>query len=93
VSLAISADAVVTLAVAVVVAALLGALGERQWAILPFAVPAVLTALSVVTSSASSRRSRRAFPDADSWRDAERAAVATAFIHVLRRPRWIRRHQ
>jgi hypothetical protein len=89
-SLAISADAVVALAVAVVVAALLGALDERRWVILPFAVPAVLTALAVVVSSGSSRRSRQAFPDAETWRDAERAAVATAFFHVLRRPRWVR---
>jgi hypothetical protein len=86
--LAASTDALLSLVAAVIAAISLGAAGERAWSIVPFVVPAALIARAVAVSASSSRRSRAAFADTRTWRDAERAAVATAFVHVLRRPRF-----
>lgn len=83
--LAASADAVVSLVAAIGVAAVLVLTGERGWAFLPFLVPAVLAARAAVISWSSSRRSQAAFEDRRAWREAERTAVATAFVPVLRR--------
>jgi hypothetical protein len=88
-SLAASADALLCLAAAAAVAVVLVFTGERAWSLLPFAVPAGLTVRAAVIGRASSRRSQAAFPDRRAWRDAERAAVATAVVHALggeRRP-------
>jgi hypothetical protein len=86
-SLAASADALVTLAAAIAVAVVLALTGERAWSILPFAIPAVLTVRAAIIGRSSSRRSRASFDDPKEWRDAERTAVATAFLRVLGRRR------
>lgn len=86
-SLAASADALITLAVAAAVAVVLAISHETAWALLPFAFPAALAVRAALIGRASSRRSRGAFDDRRSWRDAERAAVATVFFKVLRRRR------
>jgi hypothetical protein len=86
-SLAASADALVSLAAAIVVAVILVITGERAWSVLPFVVPAALAARAVVISRSSSRRSQAAFADRRAWRDAERMAVAASFGQVLLRRR------
>ena len=48
-----------------------------------FLAPTVLLALAAVTGRLSSRRSRTAFEDRRLWRDAERQAVARAFVPAL----------
>lgn len=48
-----------------------------------FVAPTVLLALAAVTGRLSSRRSRTAFDDRRQWRDAERQAVANAFVPAL----------
>jgi hypothetical protein len=87
--LAASADALVSLAGAIAVAVVLALTGQGAWSVLPFAFPAGLAIRAAAVSAASSRRSRSAFADKREWRDAERAAVATAFAKVVgrRRPR------
>lgn len=87
-SLAASADALITLAAAIAVAIVLMITGTGAWALLPFVVPALLAVRAALISRGSSKRSQSAFDDRRAWRDAERAAVATAFFRVLRRPRW-----
>jgi hypothetical protein len=86
-SLAASADAVISLVAAAAVAVVLALAGDRAWSVLPFVMPAGLAARAVWIGRSSSRRSRAAFPDRQSWRDAERTAVATSFFRALRRPR------
>jgi hypothetical protein len=86
-SLAASADALITLAAAAAVAVVLVVTGEQWWAILPFAVPAAFMLRAARVARVSSRRSRAAFADRRSWRDAERAAVASVFFKVMRRRR------
>lgn len=85
--LAAAADALVALAAAAVAGAVLAVAGLGSWAYLPFALPMALIVRAGVISRASSRRSRTAFADREAWRDAERSAVASAFLRVLRRPR------
>jgi hypothetical protein len=85
--LAAITDALVSLAVAAIVAVVLTVAGTGAWALLPFAVPVVLFARAGRIASRSSRRSRAAFDDPKVWRDAERMAVATAFMRVLGRRR------
>jgi hypothetical protein len=84
-SLAASSDAVISLVAAVAVGVALRLIGGGPWALLPFVVPAVFVVRAARASS--SRRRREAFADQAAWRDAERAAVAAAFMHVARRPR------
>jgi hypothetical protein len=86
-SVAASADALITLAAAAAVAVALVLTHETAWALLPFAVPAWFLFRAARAARASSRRSQAAFPDRRSWRDAERAAVATVFFKVMRRRR------
>lgn len=86
-SLAASADAVITLAAAAAVAVVLVLTSEAAWALLPFAVPLTMMIRAGLIGRASSRRSKQAFEDRRSWRDAERAAVAAVFFKVLRRRR------
>jgi hypothetical protein len=50
-------------------------------------VPSALLGYAAVRGRGSSRRSRIAFPDRATWRDAERSAVAAAFL-----PAFLRRH-
>ena len=73
-----SGYALVLLAVATALTAFLGA----AWAA-TFVAPALLLALAAVTGRLSSRRSRTAFDDHRLWRDAERQAVAHAFVPAL----------
>lgn len=86
-SLAASADALVTLAAAVAVGVVLAITGQRWWALAPFAVPAGLAVRAALVGRASHRQSQGSFGDRREWRDAERHAVATAFVAVLWRPR------
>jgi Flp pilus assembly protein TadB len=90
--LAASADAFITLVAAAAVAIALALTGHPGWAIVPFVVPAALIVRAAVIARTSSRRSQEAFDDHRTWRDAERAAVATSFGHVLRRRRATSRH-
>jgi hypothetical protein len=85
--LAAATDAVVALAAAAAAGAVLAVAGAGAWASLPFLLPAVLLVRAAVISRSSSRSSRAAFSDRQAWRDAERSAVAGAFLRVLRRPR------
>jgi hypothetical protein len=85
-SLAASADALVSLAAAIAIAIILVLAGERMWSFVPFLAPAGLAVRAAVIAKSSSRRSREAFQDRQSWRDAERTAVASVFLRVLRRP-------
>jgi hypothetical protein len=87
-SLAASADALISLAVAIAIAVVLVFTGAGVWAIVPFVVPALLAVRAALIGRSSSKRSQTVFADRRAWRDAERAAVATAFFRVLRRPRW-----
>jgi hypothetical protein len=84
-SLAASADAVISLVAAVAVAVALRLVVAGPWALVPFLVPAGFIVRAAMASS--SRHRREAFADQDAWRDAERAAVAASFMHVVRRPR------
>jgi hypothetical protein len=94
-SLAASADALLALVAAIAVSVVLALHGEQLWSVVPFAVPAGLAVRAAIVGRGSSRRSRRAFPDRRTWRDAERAAVAAVFVRVLLVPRlsgaWQRR--
>jgi hypothetical protein len=85
-SLAASADALVSLAAAIAIAVILVLEGQRAWSIVPFVAPAGMAVRAALISRSSSRRNRDAFNDRRTWRDAERNAVATAFLKVLRRP-------
>jgi hypothetical protein len=85
--LAAITDALISLGIAAVVAIILTVAGTGAWAVLPFAVPVVLFVRAGRIASRSSRRSRAAFDDPRAWRDAERTAVATAFVRVLGRRR------
>jgi hypothetical protein len=87
ISLAASADALLSLAVAIAAAVVLVATGERGWSFVPFVVPAALAVRAAVLSHSSSRHSQQAFADRRAWRDAERSAVAASFGSVLRRRR------
>jgi hypothetical protein len=89
--LAASADAVASLAAAIVAAVVLALSGDAGWALLAFVVPALLAGRAGLIGLGSSRRSREAFADRESWRAAERRAVATAFGPTLRRRRLARR--
>jgi hypothetical protein len=80
-------DALISLAVAALVAVILTMAGAGVWAVLPFVVPVVLFARAGRIASRSSRRNRASFDDPRAWRDAERTAVATAFVRVLGRRR------
>ena len=84
VSVRASGYALVLLVGAAALTAFLG----RPWAA-TFLAPAVLLALAAATGRLSSRRSRTAFDDRRLWRDAERQAVAHAFVPALLwRNRW-----
>jgi hypothetical protein len=83
--LAASADAVISLVAAAALAVVLRLAGAGPWALVPFVVPAGFICRAVATSS--SRHRREAFAGRDAWREAERAAVAASFMHVVRRPR------
>jgi len=85
--LAAITDALISLAVAAVVAVVLAVAGTGAWAVLPFAVPVILFVRAGRIASRSSRRNRASFDDPHAWRDAERIAVATAFVRVLSRRR------
>jgi hypothetical protein len=86
-SLAASADALITLAAAIAVAIVLMLNGDGVWALVPFVAPTLLAIRAAMIGRASSKRSQADFDDRRAWRDAERAAVATAFFRVLRRQR------
>lgn len=93
-SVCASADAVVLLAVAVVCAVALRLAGARTGLVwLPFALPAIFLVRAAVSGSRF-HRSHRPLPDTvgtvqgeQSWRDAERSAVAAAFGRALVRSR------
>jgi hypothetical protein len=87
-SLAASTDALIALAAAAAGAVVLAVTGAGVWSLLPFLAPALLALRAALIGRTSSKRSQAAFADRRAWRDAERAAVATAFFRVLRRPRW-----
>ena len=78
VSVRASGYALVLLVGATAITASLGA----AWAA-TFLAPTVLLAVAGVTGRLSSRRSRTAFDDHRQWRDAERQAVAHAFVPAL----------
>lgn len=78
VSVRASGYALVLLVGATAVTASLGAAWSAT-----FLAPTVLLALAAVTGRLSSRRSRTAFEDRRLWRDAERQAVARAFVPAL----------
>ena len=88
-----SADSAVLLVVAGAASVVLGRAGAgTPAAMLPFAVPLGFVAWAVVASYNSSRASRvwfrRRGPDAlASWRDSERRAVASVFLHARVRNR------
>jgi hypothetical protein len=82
---AASTDAAISLVAAVAVAVALRLVVAGLWALLPFAVPAGFIVRAALASS--SRHRRETFADQHAWRDAERAAVTIAFVHVVRRPR------
>jgi hypothetical protein len=86
-SLAASADALISLAAGTAVAIVLALTGEVAWSPLAFVIPALLIVRAAFVGRSSSQRSRTAFPDRAAWRDAERAAVATAFFRVMWRRR------
>jgi len=91
-SLAASADALIVLAAAIAVAIVLMISGVGAWSLLPFVAPTLLAVRAALIGRASSKRSQTEFADRRAWRDAERAAVATAFFRVLCRPRWSNAH-
>jgi predicted LPLAT superfamily acyltransferase len=88
-----SADSAVLIVVAGVASVLIGTLGGGTLlAMAPFAAPAVFVGWAVVCSYRSSRASRvwfrrRAADDPDAWRDSERTAVASVFVHAVLRNR------
>jgi hypothetical protein len=88
-SLAASADALISLVVAAVAAVVLALTGAHLWSVVPFAVPAALAARAAWISRSSSLRSQAAFADRDTWRDAERTAVAATFFRAVRRRRHV----
>jgi hypothetical protein len=87
--MASSADAAATLVLAIAAAVLLALSVGGLWTMLPFALPLAFLAGAALNGVASARGSRAAF-GADGrkgWREAERHAVARAFLPVLRRRR------
>jgi hypothetical protein len=88
-----SADSLVLIVVACASTALLDHLGASPLlAMAPFLLPLAFVAVAVTSSYQSSRASRVWFRrlDADglaTWRDSERRAVATVFVHALLRNR------
>jgi hypothetical protein len=89
-SLAASADALIGVVAAIAAAVVLVLMGDKVWSAAPFVVPAGLALRAAVIGRSSSRRSREAFADERSWREAERGAVAATFGRALRRPRFTR---
>jgi hypothetical protein len=89
-SLEASADAFVTVVVAIAAAVVLVLVGDTTWSAAPFLVPSCLAVRAAVVGRSSSRRSRESFPDERAWREAERGAVAATFGRALRRPRFTR---
>jgi hypothetical protein len=88
-AMASSADAAAALVLAIAGAILLALSVGGLWTMLPFALPLAFLARAALHGVASARSSRAAF-GADGrkgWRDAERHAVARAFLPVLCRPR------
>lgn len=69
----------------VVVSALVGFV-DQVWAA-AYVVPVALLARAGVTGWSSSRRNRPLFPNRAAWREAERRAVASAFLPALLRRR------
>jgi hypothetical protein len=90
-SVAASADAAAALILAIAAAVLLALTVGGQWEVLPFALPLAFLVRATLRGVASARGSREAFgtDGRKQWRDAERRAVAHAFLPVLRRPRLI----
>jgi hypothetical protein len=86
VSLAASADALITLAMAVAAAVALVLAGDKGYSAVPFLVPAGLAMRAAVIGRSSSRRSRESFADHRTWRDAERGAVAATFAEPYAAP-------
>jgi hypothetical protein len=84
--LAASAAALLGVVGAAAAAAALALLGQAAWSVAPFAVPACLVVRAGVLSRTATRHTRPVFPQRQAWREAERRAVATAFIALLRRP-------
>ena len=82
-AVALSTAALVTVFVAAVGSALVGAPAGLAL----FAVPVALLALSLTFARAASARTRQQFADRIAWRDAERRAVASALTGLVRRPR------
>lgn|GEM_PF-3496873 len=88
-----SADSAVLIVVAGGASVLLGRVGAPvAVAMAPFAVPLVFVVWAVVASSRSSRASRvwfrhRGADGLATWRDSERRAVASVFVHALLRNR------
>jgi hypothetical protein len=84
-----SADALLSLSVAIVAAAVVALTVGGGWLAVPFALPLMFVAIAARAGWGSSRTNRAAVaPDAEySWRDAERHAVARVFRHVLLRNR------
>jgi len=88
-----SADSAVLIVAATAASVLLGrAAAPVAVAMAPFALPAVFVFWAVVNSLRSSRASRvwfrrRGPDDLATWRDRERSAVASVFVHALLRNR------
>lgn len=64
---------------ATVAVTLVGAVGATA-----FALPIIALAVAAVSGRRSAKRSRDAFPDRAAWRDAERSAVARAWLPLRR---------
>lgn len=86
-SVAASADAFGVLVASIALAAVLAALGASAWSLVAFVLPLPLLARASRAGARSSRRTRAAFDDRHAWRDAERTAVAKAFVPALLRRR------
>jgi hypothetical protein len=83
-SLAASADAAISLAVAVVAGVALALAGFGWWAVTPFVLTAGFVARAALISRRVSRANRMHFADRVAWRNAERRAVAGGFGIALR---------
>ena len=84
-SMATCVDALLAVVFAAVVAVVISIFGGGTWALLPFAVAAAAVIRAGRASTRSSRDNRTRFPDHATWREAERRAVAAAFLPALRR--------
>lgn len=83
-SMTASVDAFLATVVAAAAAVALRLSAAGAWILVPFLVAAALIARAGMLNARSSRASRGRFDDPRTWRDAERQAVAAAFVPVLR---------